>query len=259
MGKIQVLGGASTRIKSTVRVWTGKEWAPMEMEVDTGASVSTLHCSDVNALQIFLPLEPAGQPLLNYDQSALQGVRGTISTRVQFGGREAEGELHVVSDRCSSILGRDFLQGLRIVVDCGEGQVQLVGQSGTLKHPGEGVGELVDQFSVHHLLLQPTDDLGLEDDVADVEHQFGQDQPGLLLPRRRPPATQSPKKTPSSWAGEGRGTPTRRGEGRGGVPQPGGARGEAGYLKVSGASVRVMFTGTLGGRNFLALARHRLG
>ena len=137
MGKIQVLGGASTRIKSTVRVWTGKEWAPMEMEVDTGASVSTLRRSDVNALQIFLPLEPAGRPLLNYDQSALQGVRGTISTRVQFGGREAKGELHVVSDRCSSILGRDFLQGLRIVVDCGEGQVQLVGQSGTLKHPGE--------------------------------------------------------------------------------------------------------------------------
>ena len=107
------------------------------MEVDTGASVSTLRRSNVNALQIFLPLEPAGRPLLNYDQSALQGVWGTISTRVQFGGREAKVELHVVSQLYGSILGRDFLQGLRIVVDCGEGQVQLVGQLGTLKHPGD--------------------------------------------------------------------------------------------------------------------------
>ena len=135
MGKVQVQGGTSPRIKSTVKMWTGRDWAPVEMEVDTGASVSTLRRSDVNALKIHLPLNPATRPLLNYDHSVLKGVRGSISTTVQFGERKATGELHVVSDRCSSILGRDLLQHLQMVVNCGEAQVQLLEQPGKLKHP----------------------------------------------------------------------------------------------------------------------------
>ena len=105
MGQVQVLGGTSPRIKSMVKMWTEWEWAPVELEVDTGASESMLQRSHLNTLQVYLTLNPVARPLLNYDCTALQGVRGTIATTVQYGGRKADGELHVMSECCSSILG----------------------------------------------------------------------------------------------------------------------------------------------------------
>ena len=76
MEQVQALGGTSPRIKSTVKMWTGREWAPVELEVDTGTSVSMLRRSDLNALQVYLPLNPLARPLLNYDQHSPPGGAG---------------------------------------------------------------------------------------------------------------------------------------------------------------------------------------
>ena len=90
--------------------------ANLEMEVDTGAASSVI--SDATFQQLWPkgqgpPLYPTGKRLCTYTREPLK-VRGATTVSVHYQGQTAELELVVVAGAGPSLLGRDWLQKIRL-------------------------------------------------------------------------------------------------------------------------------------------------
>ena len=86
------------------------------MEVDTGASCSII--SEGTYRQLWLadqapPLYPTERKLYTYTRESLQ-VKGAIAVPAHYQGQTAELELVVVAGTGPSLLGRDWLQTIRL-------------------------------------------------------------------------------------------------------------------------------------------------
>ncbi|MCP3663339.1 MAG: hypothetical protein GY696_12730 [Gammaproteobacteria bacterium] len=106
----------------TARVWIGdgaQHYVAVNMEADSGAAPTTLHQSLYTRYFGKLPLHPVPAKLRNYDGSLIKGTKGIIKAKVMFGGRVHRSTIHVVDDAVPSVLGRNFLIPLKVVIDCG--------------------------------------------------------------------------------------------------------------------------------------------
>jgi hypothetical protein len=85
----------------------------VEMEIDTGADVSLI--SEKTHQQLFpdLPIEPTTVRLKTYTNEAIT-VKGQITVHVQYGQQTAQLRLIVVCGDGPSLLGRDWLQVIRL-------------------------------------------------------------------------------------------------------------------------------------------------
>ena len=116
---------ATPRCWVEVDVWNGNSWKRVPMEADSGAAPSTLRQADFEKLGPAMPLGPPPQ-LRNFDQRPIEGLRGTLKTKVRFQGREVEAQLFIVPNHCTSVMGRNLLAPLQAVIKCGSGEVKGV-------------------------------------------------------------------------------------------------------------------------------------
>lgn len=99
-----------------IRVTVLVNSASLEMEVDTGASCSIISATTYDQLwpkDQSPPLSPTQKKLCTYTRESLQ-VKGAIAVTVHYQGQTAELELVVVAGAGPSLLGRDWLQKIRL-------------------------------------------------------------------------------------------------------------------------------------------------
>ena len=115
----------TTKITQRVDVSDGKNWNSVTFEADTGAEPTTMAYSTYSKLFSNLPLRKT-MPLYNYDHTVIKGVKGAFLTKIRLNGRAVKGEVHVVPDQHSSVLGKNFLIPLQATVDCSGQQVSSI-------------------------------------------------------------------------------------------------------------------------------------
>ncbi len=111
-------GGQDKKTLGTFQVYNGRRFTTLTIEADSGADSTiipeTLYCNMFKNI----PLEPAPTQVLNYDQHPIQ-IIGHFKTTVAAFGKHYEDYVHVTNEPLDSIIGKNFLHPLNILVDCG--------------------------------------------------------------------------------------------------------------------------------------------
>ncbi len=92
------------------------EGIPVKMEVDTGATLSIMSYSTLSSTwpEALTPeIKPTQAKLRTYTGEKIV-VKGAIDVKVKYGGQEAEVSLIIVDGQGQTLLGRDWLQYLRL-------------------------------------------------------------------------------------------------------------------------------------------------
>ncbi len=114
-------------ILQEVEVSTGRKFKLVKMEIDSGAHPSTMSAEVYKKFFSECQLQPPEKGLRNFDHSKIQGLLGRFKTRIRLNSRVHQDYVHIVSDNCTSVLGRNFLEPLRVTIDCGSRRISTVG------------------------------------------------------------------------------------------------------------------------------------
>ena len=106
------------------------------MEVDTGAAQSTLAMGHWKRLLPQAPLSPSTLTLRNFDGTPIR-LLGTIPTTLAFGGWTCSDIFHIVPDSEPTVLGKNFLTPLKMIIDCGQQQVKTMAATLPPTTPGD--------------------------------------------------------------------------------------------------------------------------
>ena len=112
------------------------KWRKFRMEVDTGAAQSTLAMGHWKRLLPQAPLSPSTLTLRNFDGTPIR-LLGTIPTTLAFGGRTCSDIFHIVPDSEPTVLGKNFLTPLKMIIDCGQQQVKTMAATLPPTTPGD--------------------------------------------------------------------------------------------------------------------------
>ena len=102
----------------------------LTMELDTGAVVSLISTSTRDQLFSDVPLHSTSTVLTTYTGQRI-AVVGRMEVGVQYGGKLYSLQLHVVRGDGPNLLGRDWLQVMRL--DCGSLRVSMVANTNNRK------------------------------------------------------------------------------------------------------------------------------
>ena len=88
---------------------------PLQMELDTGASVSLLSYRDYEKHFKHIPLEPAAQTFQGYTGTHLK-LAGHLSADVEYKGQKVTLPLYVVhtDDYQPALFGRNWMKAIRL-------------------------------------------------------------------------------------------------------------------------------------------------
>ena len=111
------------KILTSLEMSDGHHFNNLRMEVDTGADTSTVTMDTYKRLFSHLPLLKSTTTVRNYDGSPIDNIKGQFKTKVRMFGRIHQDLVHVVPNRYNSVIGRNFLNPLDIMVDCQHRQV----------------------------------------------------------------------------------------------------------------------------------------
>ena len=133
-----------------VEIRSSSGFVPVEAEVDSGSDVTTITQSTYNAHFSDTPLSPAPTRISNFDGSPIQYVSGQFESEIRYRDRTCSLAILVVSDVCSSVLGKNAIQSLALTLDGYSMKVRAVHSSYKLilsKYPNvtaPGIGTFPD-------------------------------------------------------------------------------------------------------------------
>ncbi len=148
---LRVAKTGEKRILRTVEISNGRRFNYITMELDSGADPTTMTVSQHEMLCPNLPLTRPTNPLTNFDGTPIKGIKGVLETKIRSNGQVCRGLIHVVPDGHPTVLGKEFLKGLSIMIDCSELKVAKRDAT-TKKAPDKADNDLLEQFP---RLLQP--------------------------------------------------------------------------------------------------------
>lgn len=86
-----------------------------EMELDTGAAVSTMSAEMWEKLKLKIPLESTSARLKTYTGEMISPI-GVCKVRITYENKTINGKLYIIKQQVSSILGRDWMKDLGLEI-----------------------------------------------------------------------------------------------------------------------------------------------
>ncbi len=154
------LKGQQAQLIKEFWVKTGNtDFIPVAFLVDTGADTTLISQETCRKLGRSIQYQPVNQKLTSVDGTPLKGYIGTFRSKIGFGGRIAEGDIHVVRGTKNNVLGNNFLGPLQVKIDCRARTVAAVQstQEALLKEFPQLTKETMGTYhgSAHRIQLSP--------------------------------------------------------------------------------------------------------